>query len=94
MPSRSEQIDRLAERLKSWSAEMDRLEERARQAKADVRADIEASMTELKAQKELLTFEVDRLRAASDAAWGDVLDGVSAMAKALEDAFNRARSRF
>lgn len=92
MPSRNEQIDLLAERLKAWSAEMDKLEARARRASADARVDIEAHITELKAQKELLSFEVDRLRNAGEAAWNDILDGVNAMAKAVEDAFNRARS--
>lgn len=93
MPSREEQIDRLAQKLKEWSAEMDKLEARAHKAKAEVRADIEAHITELKAQKELLSVEVDRLRTTGEAAWSDILDGVNAMAKAVEDAFNRARSR-
>lgn len=94
MSARDEQIDRMAARLKEWSAELDGLETRAKAAAADAKSEIETRVAELKAQRDLVSAEMQRLRAASEGAWHDVLEGAQAMANALEQAFERARKRF
>ncbi len=94
MTSRDEQIEQLAAKLKDWSAEIDHLQGQIKTMGADARAELQARVTELSAQKELVAAEMQRLRAASEHAWNDILDGVQAMMRALETAFERARSRF
>ncbi len=94
MAARDEQIDRIAARLKEWSAEVDGLEERAKSAAADVKAEIETRVAELKGQRDLLSAELQRLRSASESAWNDLFEGAQAMTNALEQAFERARARF
>lgn len=94
MAARDEQIDRIAARLKDWSAELDRMETRAKSATADVKSEIETRIAELKGQRDLLSVEMQRLRAATESAWGDLFDGAQAMTNALEQAFARARARF
>lgn len=94
MSARDEQIDRMAARLKEWSADLETMEARARAATADVKGEIEARVAELKAQRDLVSAELQRLREASESAWSDLADGAQAMTNALEHAFERARSRF
>lgn len=94
MSARDEQIDRIAARLKDWSAELASLETQAKTSTADVKGEIDTRVAELKAQRDLLLAEVQRLRAATESAWGDLFDGAQAMTNALEQAFARARSRY
>ncbi len=94
MAARDEQIDRIAARLKEWSTEVEGLEERAKSAAADVKAEIETRVAELKGQRDLLSAELQRLRSASESAWNDLFEGAQAMTNALERAFERARARF
>jgi predicted nucleic acid-binding Zn-ribbon protein len=94
MSSRDEQIDRLATQLKNWSAEIETMEVRAKSAVGDVKAEIDTRIAELKAQRDLVMAELQSLRAATESAWSDLLDGAQAMANALEQAFERARARF
>jgi predicted nucleic acid-binding Zn-ribbon protein len=94
MSARDEHIDRMAARLKDWAAELDSMEARAKLATADVKGEIETRIAELKAQRDLVSSEMQRLRAATESAWTDLFDGAQAMTNALEHAFERARSRF
>jgi chromosome segregation ATPase len=94
MSARDEYIDKLAAQLKTWSAELDTMETQAKSAAASARSDIEIRIAELKGQRDLVAAELQRLRAATESAWHDLFEGAQAMTKALEQAFERARSRF
>ncbi|MFO7494326.1 MAG: hypothetical protein R6X05_01675 [Desulfobacterales bacterium] len=75
-------------------ADMANLEAKARQKKADARADVERRIEKLKAKRKTVEDDLDQLRRRGGNAWEDLKAGIDSAADALGEALRSARSRF
>ena len=93
MGNREEYIDKLATRLKKWDAEISKLEEKAKNAKTDVKAKYTEKADELRAKKESIQQKVKDFGEANEDALGSVKksieDSLTNLTKAINDTFKK-----
>ena len=93
MGNREEYIDKLAARLKKWDAEIQKLEEKANKAKADVKAKYTKKADELRAKKETIQQKVKDFGEANEEVFSSVKinieDSLTNLINAINDAFNK-----
>jgi len=93
MVNREEYIDKLAARLKKWDAEIQKLEEKAKNAKTDVKAKYTEKADELRAKKESIQQKVKDFGKANEEALGSVKksieDSLTNLTNAINDAFKK-----
>ena len=93
MGNREEYIDKLATRLKKWDAEIRKLEEKAENAKTDVKAKYTEKADELRAKKESIQQKARDFREANEDALGSVKksieDSLTNLTKAINDTFKK-----
>ena len=93
MVNREEYIDKLAARLKKWDAEIQKLEEKAKNAKTDVKAKYIEKADELRAKKESIQQKVKDFGKANEEALGSVKksieDSLTSLTNAINDAFKK-----
>ena len=93
MGNREEYIDKLAARLKKWDAEIIKLEEKAKNAKTDVKAKYTEKADELRAKKESIQQKVKDFGEANEDALGSVKksieDSLTNLTKAINDTFKK-----
>ncbi len=91
MGNREEYIDKLADQLKKWDAEIQKLEEKAENAKTDVKAKYTEKIDELRAKKELIQQKVKDFGEANKEALGSVKksieDSLTNLTNAINDTF-------
>lgn len=81
----------LRSQLENWQADFELLKDRADSVLKARRADFEDKLEKLATEHETDPVE---LRQVNDQVWEDLGDGVSEAVQALEDALERAGSRF
>ncbi len=93
MGNREEYIDKLAARLKKWDAEIRKLEKKAENAKADVKAKYTEKADELRAKKESIQQKARDFREANEEALGSVKksieDSLTNLINAINDTFKK-----
>ena len=93
MGNREEYIDKLATRLKKWDAEISKLEEKAKNAKTDVKAKYTEKADELRAKKESIQQKVKDFGEANEDALGSVKksieDSLTNLTKSINDTFKK-----
>ena len=93
MGNREEYIDKLAARLKKWDAEIQKLEEKAENAKTDVKAKYTEKIDELRAKKESIQQKVKDFGEANEEALGSVKksieDSLTNLTNAINDTFKK-----
>jgi|GEM_PF-2431120 len=94
MNSRDDQIDKMAATMKQWAAEMDKYEAQLQQATAAQREQVEAYMADLRKRYAEAEEHMKTIRASSEAASHDMLEGFQRMADDFMAALNKARDRF
>ena len=87
-------VDQVKARLESWNAQIDKLEEQARQAEAESRARIQDQLEDLRRQRDRAEEKLQDMRTVSDRAWRDMGKGFEDAWGAIEDSFHRAAKRF
>ncbi len=87
-------VKKMKAKLDEWNAEIDKLEAQSRQKGADVQADYQERIAELKSKRQDARQKLDKLQNAGESAWEDLKSGVELAAGALGDALKSARSRF
>ena len=91
MGNREEYIDKLAARLKKWDTEISNLEEKAKNAKTDVKAKYTEKADELRTRKESIQQKARDFREANEEALGSVKksieDSLTNLTKAINDTF-------
>jgi len=91
---KEEYIDKLAGRLKGWSARIDELEGKAAGAASNVKADYEARVRELKDKRDRLSGRLQELKGSGSDAWTALKAGVEAATKDLAEAIKAAKDKF
>jgi len=94
MKSREEYIDKLAAQFKEWSAKVDELEAKARLAKADVKADYENQIRQLKEKQNASKQKLQELKGASAEAWDTLKAGAETAWADMRNAVAAAKEKF
>jgi len=92
--SRDAFVNKMKAKLDEWNAEIDKLEAQSRQKGADVQADYQKRIDDLKDKRKETRQKLDKLQDAGESAWEDLKSGVELAAGALGDALKSARTRF
>ncbi len=82
------------ERLKAWDARLDELKAKARDAKAEVRAEFEVQLEALASKRALAQEKLLELRRHGQWAWEDLQDSAEHAWSELREAIKRSASLF
>ena len=94
MMNRDEYVQKLKTQIDNWNAEAARWEETARKAQAGMKAEYERQLENFHKKRDEAMAELRRLQGASTDAWMEMMRGMEASAKGMQDAFERARRSF
>lgn len=86
--------EKLRAQLDGWNAEIDKLEAKFRERKADANIDYSTKIEELKRKREEMRNKLDQLQRSGEDAWQDIKAGVEGARSALSDALQSAKERF
>lgn len=91
---RDEYTRKMKAQLDQWNAQMAAWEAAARTATAEAKAEWDKQMGILKSRLDDMAFRMEQLRGASQDAWQEIARGADGARKAMQDALEKARSRF
>jgi hypothetical protein len=94
MMNRDEYVRKMKERLDQWNAEVAKWQAKAQAAKADVKSEYERQLQQYEARRDSAMAELARLQNASADAWTEMRRGTEAAFRSMQEAFERARSKF
>jgi len=93
MSDREVYIEKMAAKLKEWDAKIEKLEVKARNAKADVKKEYDEQIRELKKQRDKVQNRIHKLRESGDDTWDELKTGLEKSWKTLADTFDRVIKR-
>lgn len=94
MPTKDEYVRKMHSKLDHWNAEIDKLAAKASQSKAEMRAEYDKQVEELRTKRDEAKNYLERLQSAGDGAWEDMMAGVEMAWDAIGEAIDSAKSRF
>ncbi len=94
MADRDEHLESFKAKLDDWNAEIDKLEEHARQAQADAKAQYDKQVESLREMRDEAQSKFSEMQNASNEAWDVMLQGTEKAWQAWASAFEDARSKF
>jgi lipid II:glycine glycyltransferase (peptidoglycan interpeptide bridge formation enzyme) len=94
MTNRDEYVRKLKAQIDEWNAEAARWEERAHKAQAGMKAEYQRQLETFRRKSDEAAAELARLQHASTDAWIEMMRGVDASMKSMQEAFERARHSF
>ena len=87
-------IDKLTAKLKQWDDDIDKLEARAQKAGADVRAEYNKHIQDLRDKKKAAQERLEEVKHAGEEAWEDIKSGSVEAYDSIKNAFQSALSKF
>jgi len=87
-------VRKLKSNIDKWNSEIDKLQIKADQAKAETKVKFRKQIADLKVKRRELEGEMADLRKAGEAAWQDVKSGVDVVKVVLGESIKSAKSRF
>jgi hypothetical protein len=87
-------IDKLNAQLKQWDDDIDKLEAKAQKAKADVRADYNEHIQDLRDRKKAAQRRLEEVKHAGEEAWEELKSGTEEAYDSIKNAFQLAMSKF
>jgi chromosome segregation ATPase len=94
MSDRNAYIEMMKTKLDEWNAEIDKLEEQAKAAEADAKADYEKHLAEMRRQRDEAQAKLKEAQDANDAAWDDMRKGMESAWETISNSFKSAMNRF
>lgn len=94
MTGRHEYIDKLKDKLDEWDADIDELEARAQNAKAELKFELQDQITSLKLKRDIAKLKLSEIKDASEEAWEDIKAGAEEAWSDVKDAMEKAKSHF
>lgn len=91
---RDEYVTKMKAQLDIWSAEVERLEAKARAAKADMKITYERRVAELREKRQDVERRLREIREAGEGAWEAVRQGAEDAGNALKAALEKAKTEF
>lgn len=94
MTSRDEYVETLKAQLDQWITQMAAWESASRAATNEAKAELEKQLGIMKSRLDDTVFRMELLKGASADAWQEIANGADEARKALQEAIEKARSRF
>ena len=94
MIDRDEYVQKLKSQIDHCNSEAARWEEKVKKAQSGMKAEYERQLEQFRARREEAMTELRRLQNASTDAWTEMMRGVDASVKSMQEAFERARRSF
>ncbi len=94
MTSRDDYLDEFKAKLDEWNAEIDKLENNARQAQADAKVQYDKQLETLREMRDDAQTKFSEMQNTTAEAWDVMLQGTEKAWNAWTDAFAEARSKF
>lgn len=94
MMNRDEYVQKLKSQIDLWNQEAARWEERMKSAQSGMQAEYKRQIEQFRSRQEEAMAELRRLQGASTDAWTEVMRGVDASMKSMQEAFERAQRSF
>jgi chromosome segregation ATPase len=94
MEDKNSYLQKMADQLKQWDAEIVDLKTKAGKAKGESRTGLHSQIDELRAKKEAAQDKLKQLREAGDGAWDDMKAGFERSWREFKGAFSNASSKF
>jgi DNA repair exonuclease SbcCD ATPase subunit len=94
MTIRDDYTNQMAATLKQWATQLSELQAKMRGVGAEQKAQIETAVATLKVQQTAYREQMQKIRAANDAALADMRTGAERMAETFAKAYAQAAGRF
>jgi hypothetical protein len=94
MTNRDEFVARLKSQLELWNRQMATWESATREATSEAKIELEKQMGIMRSRLDDMAFRMELVKGASTDAWQEIAHGADEARKAMEDAIEKARSRF
>jgi len=94
MMNRDEYVQKLKSQIDHWNAETAQWQEKMKHAQAGMKVEYERQLEQFRARRDEAMVELRRLQNASTDAWTEMMRGVDASMKSMQEAFERARRSF
>lgn len=85
--------EKLQARLDQWHAELDKLEAKTRESKADARIELMENVNKVKERWETARSKAREVQKSSGEAWKELRKGTEDAFESLKDAVHRAQSQ-
>ena len=94
MINRDEYVQKLKGQIDRWNAEAAQWQEKMKHAQGGMKAEYERQLENFRQKSQDAMAELRRLQNASADAWTEMMRGVDASVKSMQEAFERARRNF
>ncbi len=94
MMNRDEYVAKLKGQLDEWNAEAAKWEAKAKDAQAGVQAEYARQLEQYHKRRDDALAGLRRVQNASAEAWSEMMRGADAAFRSMQEAFDRARSKF
>jgi hypothetical protein len=94
MTTRDEYVAKLKAQLDQWNAQIAVWEAKAQQVQSEAKSEYQTQLARLRSQQEQALGALKRVQGASLEAWQDLARGADSAWRAMQDAFDKARSHF
>ena len=94
MKNRDEYVAKLKGQLDQWNAEAGKWEAKAKVAQAGMKAEYEKQLEHYHKRRDEALARLREVQSASADAWSEMMRGADAAFKSMQEAFERARSKF
>ncbi|HEX9182210.1 MAG TPA: hypothetical protein VF876_03035 [Burkholderiales bacterium] len=92
--NRDAYVQKMKQQLDQWNAEAAKWEAKTKEAQASMKAEYEKQLNMLHSRRDEAMYQLKLLQGASASAWEDMIKGSDQAVKAMQEAFNRARTHF
>jgi chromosome segregation ATPase len=93
MTTRDLYLMKLQTKLEDWNTEIDRLQERSQDVRADLRSEYEDQLAMLRAERDKIANRMTNLQQAGDSAFDEVKAGFDKAWRELDESVHRAAQR-
>lgn len=94
MGTKDEFVEQLKAKLDQWSAEIDQLEAKAREKKAQAAIDYQAQIAELKSKRDVAAEKLREVQGASGDAWENLKAGTQRIWDDLKNTVSESKDAF
>ena len=94
MDNRDEYVEKLKAQLDQWNSQLAAWDAATRGATADAKIELEKQIGIVKSRADDMVYRMELMKGASADAWQEIARGADEARKTMQDAFEKARSRF
>lgn len=92
--NRDAYLEKAKAQLDEWNADLDKLEARAREAKADAKIKYDEQITAVRERRDNANQKFAEIQSASEDAWENLKQGAEDAWSSLKEAITKAKSQF